>query len=212
MIQHYSPWPWRGFCENLSEILHWDSNRELQLRSRDWGRRAVRLMRLALKVVMQNDWDFVDVILLYLPNMTTCNALQGMALLCWQFWAFAFIISWFSFCCCCCFSVSRDSSVDVVTGYGLEGSWIELRWGRHFTHPSRPALGPTQPPVQWVSVLFLLGRVAGMWCWPPSPPSAGVKERAELYLYSPSRPSWPVIGWPLPLPFYYHSVLLVMYY
>jgi hypothetical protein len=29
--------------------------------------------------------------------------------------------------------------------------------------------------------------------------SAEVKERVELYLYSPSGPSWPVIGWPLPL-------------
>jgi hypothetical protein len=26
------------------------------------------------------------------------------------------------------------------------------------------------------------------------PPSAEVKERAELYLYSPSGPSWPVLG------------------
>ena len=32
---------------------------------------------------------------------------------------------------------------------------------------------------------------------PPS--SAEVKERVELYLYSPSWASWPVIGWPLPL-------------
>jgi len=33
---------------------------------------------------------------------------------------------------------------------------------------------------------------------PPSS-SVEVKERVELYLYSPSGPSWPVIGWPLPL-------------
>ena len=29
--------------------------------------------------------------------------------------------------------------------------------------------------------------------------SAEVKERVELYLYSPSGPSWPVLGWALPL-------------
>jgi hypothetical protein len=27
---------------------------------------------------------------------------------------------------------------------------IESRWGRDFPHLSRPALRPTQPPVQWV--------------------------------------------------------------
>ena len=33
------------------------------------------------------------------------------------------------------------------------------------------------------------------------PPTSGakVKERVELYFYSPSGPSWPVLGWPLPL-------------
>ena len=34
----------------------------------------------------------------------------------------------------------------------------------------------------------------------PPPPSAEVKERVELYLYSTSGPSWPVLGWTLPLP------------
>ena len=31
----------------------------------------------------------------------------------------------------------------------------------------------------------------------PPPSSAEVKERVELYLYSPSGPSWPFIGWTL---------------
>ena len=41
------------------------------------------------------------------------------------------------------------SSVGVVTDYGLDGSGIESRWGEIF-RASRPALGPIQPPVQWV--------------------------------------------------------------
>ena len=42
------------------------------------------------------------------------------------------------------------SSVGIATDYGLDGPGIESRWGRDFPYLSRPALGPTQPPVQWV--------------------------------------------------------------
>jgi len=45
------------------------------------------------------------------------------------------------------------SSVGIATGYGLDGPRIESRWGRDFPHLSRPALRPTQPPVQWVTGL-----------------------------------------------------------
>ena len=42
------------------------------------------------------------------------------------------------------------SVVSIATAYGLEGPGVESRWGRYFLHLSRPALRPTQPPVQWV--------------------------------------------------------------
>jgi len=41
-------------------------------------------------------------------------------------------------------------SVGIATGYGLDGPGIESLWERDFPHLSRPTLGPTQPPVQWV--------------------------------------------------------------
>ena len=38
----------------------------------------------------------------------------------------------------------------LLSAYGLDGPEIESRWGRDFPHLSRTALGPIQPPVQWV--------------------------------------------------------------
>ena len=41
------------------------------------------------------------------------------------------------------------SSVGIATDYGLEGPGSNPG-GDEIFRPSRPALGPTQPPVQWV--------------------------------------------------------------
>jgi hypothetical protein len=59
--------------------------------------------------------------------------------------------------------VGRNTVVGVKTRYGLNGPENESRWGRDFRHPSRPALRPTQPPVQLVSYLFPAGKAAGAW-------------------------------------------------
>ena len=42
-----------------------------------------------------------------------------------------------------------SSSVGIATDYGLDSPGIESLWGETFRQ-SRPALRPTQPPVQWV--------------------------------------------------------------
>ena len=46
--------------------------------------------------------------------------------------------------------VSLESEVGTDTRYGLGGPGIESRWGQDFPQSSRQALGPNQPPVQWV--------------------------------------------------------------
>jgi hypothetical protein len=70
-----------------------------------------------------------------------------------------------------CMSIGPGSSVRIATVYGLDGPGIVSRWGRDFPHLPRPALGPTQPPVQWVCVFpggrKRPGRDAGL-----SPPSS----------------------------------------
>jgi hypothetical protein len=43
-----------------------------------------------------------------------------------------------------------NSSVGIATRYGLDGPRVEYRWGRDFPQWYRPALGPIQPPMQWV--------------------------------------------------------------
>jgi hypothetical protein len=59
----------------------------------------------------------------------------------------------------------RDSSIGIGTGYGLDGPGFESRWGLDFSYTSRPALEPTQPPVQCTGYRGFPGdKAAGAWC------------------------------------------------
>ena len=92
------------------------------------------------------------------------------------------------------YMVGRDSAVGIATRYGLGGPGIESWCWRDFPHPSRPALGPTQPPVHWVSGLSQEVMRPGRGVDHPPPSSAEVKERVQQCLYTPSGSSWPVLG------------------
>jgi hypothetical protein len=50
-----------------------------------------------------------------------------------------------------------DSSVGIATGYELDDRGSNPGRGKIFvlSTTSRPALGPTQPPIQWVQEAFL---------------------------------------------------------
>jgi hypothetical protein len=50
--------------------------------------------------------------------------------------------------------VGREILVGIATRYRRGGPEIGSRWGRDLPQPSKPALGPTQPPVQWASGRF----------------------------------------------------------
>ena len=86
--------------------------------------------------------------------------------------------------------VGRDSSVGIATRHELDSPGIETRWGRY----SAPVqTGPGAHPASYTVVLPGVKRPGrGVNHSPPS--SADVKERVELYLHSPSGPSWPVLG------------------
>jgi hypothetical protein len=66
---------------------------------------------------------------------------------------------------------------------GQSGDRIPV--GRDFLHLSRPALGPTQPPVQWVPGFSRGQKTAGAWRWPLTPSSAKVyKKSTAIHLLS----------------------------
>jgi hypothetical protein len=84
--------------------------------------------------------------------------------------------------------VGRGISVGIANGYGLDGPGIESRWERDIPHLSRPALGPTQPPVQYVPGPSR-GKKRSERDAGPSPTSSAVAvERVERYIYSPYGP------------------------
>ena len=63
--------------------------------------------------------------------------------------------------CSTILTVGLDSAVGIATRYELDGPGIKSRQGQDFPQPSRPALGPTQPPTQWVPGLIPGSKAAG---------------------------------------------------
>jgi hypothetical protein len=75
--------------------------------------------------------------------------------------------------------------VGIVTFNGPDGLGIKFWWQQDFLHLASHAVGTGSfPGVKW----------PGHGVDHTSPPSAEVKEGVELYLYSTSGPSWPVLG------------------
>jgi hypothetical protein len=78
----------------------------------------------------------------------------------------------------------RDSVVSIATGYGLDDRGVSLSPSRVknflFSTASRPALGPTQPAIQWVPGVKLQGREADQ-----SPPTSAEVNKMWIYTSTP---------------------------
>jgi hypothetical protein len=98
-------------------------------------------------------------------------------------------------------AVGWDSAVGKATRYGLDGPEIESRCGARFSAPVQ-----TSPRVNPVSYTMGTGSFSGVnqpgrGVDHPTQFSAEVKEKVELYIFSPSGSSWPVLGraWRVPM-------------
>ena len=72
---------------------------------------------------------------------------------------------------------------------GVNGPVIESRWVISLVVvQTTPGAHPSSFALATGSLFW--GKAAGAWLLPPTPSSGGVKERLELYVCFPSRPSW----------------------
>jgi hypothetical protein len=93
-------------------------------------------------------------------------------------------------------TVGRDSVFGLAACHELDGPETDSRSGEFFlTRPDRP-WGPPSIPYNGYRVSFLDVKRPGRSgdYQPPPPPGATVKEREPLNIYSPPRPSRPVLG------------------
>jgi hypothetical protein len=90
--------------------------------------------------------------------------------------------------------VGRDSSVDIATGYGLDGPGIESRWGARFFAPVQTGPGAHPPSYTMSNGSSPELNRTGRGLDHPSTYSVEVNERVELCLYFPSGSSWLVLG------------------
>jgi len=86
------------------------------------------------------------------------------------------------------------ANVGITTRYGLDGPGIVSWWEARF--PARVQTVPGAHPASYTmgTGSFTVVLSTGRDVEHPPQSSTEVKEKVELYMYSPSEPSWPVLG------------------
>ena len=108
-----------------------------------------------------------------------------------------------------CETRDREISIGIATRYWLDGPGIESRWERNFPHPSRPNLGPTQPPIEWVTSLSPGVKRSGRGVDHSPHLALSLRKSSTIPLLS----IWAfVAGWTLPLPFEWSHPIVYWFY
>ena len=90
--------------------------------------------------------------------------------------------------------LGRDSSVGVAAYYGLDGPGMKSRWAEILRTLSDWPWGPPSLLYKGYRISFPGIKWMGLGVYQPPPPSAEVKERVEICLYSLSGPLCLVLG------------------
>ena len=101
--------------------------------------------------------------------------------------------------------VGRQSSVGIATRYGLDGPRSNAGGRARFSAPVQTDPGAHPASCTMGTGSFPGVKRPGRGADHPPPSKYRGKERVGLYLYSPSGPSWPVMGAPIPLQICLHS-------
>ena len=88
----------------------------------------------------------------------------------------------------------HDVSAGIETLYGLDGPGIESRLGEEIFRTRQTGPGSHQASYTIGTGSFPGVKRPGRDDDHPPPSTAEVKERVDIYLYSPSGFSWPVLG------------------
>jgi hypothetical protein len=119
---------------------------------------------------------------------------QAVVKMAWRFWSIHRLLK-----CIRTALYGRDSSVGIATTLGAGRFGDQITVEARFSAPVQ-----TGPLAHSASYTRGPGSFSGVK-WPgrgvdhPLPSGTEVEKRVELYLYSPSGPSWPVVRWTLPL-------------